>query len=406
MSGSFLDLRTLAFVLMLVTALLSVAMIFVWRKHKTYPGFGLWAFSNFTAAVGFLLVGFRGSLPDFITIIGANAFAFGSIVLSLEGIRRFRGVSSRKYFSLGSILLLILLFSYFTYVENNLLARIIIVSLMSGIACFLCAIELMRKDESGINNAYKQVGILFILAAVTSIARTFLTYRFSDIQDLFSPDTIQSFSFVGTILFTIALAFGYIILNSERTQNELQKTQSELEKLATTDFLTGINNTRKFFEISANEIQRCQRFRTSLSVIMFDIDFFKRINDTFGHAAGDKVLIEVVGICKKTLRGIDVLGRLGGEEFAVLLPHTDIKGALTVAEYLRAAIEKAEFKLFSETVNVTASFGVSGLLDKDKQIKTVLGRADSALYEAKRNGRNQVVLNLDGEPAEFAVALS
>jgi diguanylate cyclase (GGDEF)-like protein len=106
------------------------------------------------------------------------------------------------------------------------------------------------------------------------------------------------------------------------------------------------------------------------------------------------------------LRGIDVLGRLGGEEFAVLLPHTDIKGALTVAEYLRAAIEKAEFKLFSETVNVTASFGVSGLLDKDKQIKTVLGRADSALYEAKRNGRNQVVLNLDGEPAEFAVALS
>ena len=393
MFQKFFDIRTLTFVLMLMTMFLSAAMIFVWRKHKTYAGFGYWAISNLTAAVGFLLIALRGALPDFLTILTANTLILGSFLLSFEGIRRFRGLANRKFFSFGILLLQAPLLGYFTYSDNRVIPRIIVVSVINAAVCLLCAYELLRNVAKEILSAYRQVGLIFALFAVVSIARAVFTYLYSDMGDLFAPDWIQSLAFVATILFTIAWSFCYIILNTERTQQELQATQIEFERIAATDFLTGIGNSRRFFEISKNEVGRAIRFRNALSVIIFDIDHFKKVNDTYGHAAGDQVLVKIAEIGKKVLRNSDTFGRLGGEEFAVLLPHTNMIDGITVAEHLRQEIEKTETEFGAETIKITASFGVSEIKNNETEIKTALDRADGSLYEAKRNGRNQVIGN-------------
>lgn len=165
----------------------------------------------------------------------------------------------------------------------------------------------------------------------------------------------------------------------------------ELRKLAVNDGLTGLL-TRKAFEDEATRLtDLCRRHRHPLNVIYFDVDHFKSVNDKFGHEAGDKVLRAVSETCRTHLRQSDVFGRLGGEEFAVLLPETDQKGAILVAEKLRIAISAIRFSFRDETVGVTASFGVAGHEDRNYDLNEMLGRADSAMYEAKQSGRNRCV---------------
>ena len=175
--------------------------------------------------------------------------------------------------------------------------------------------------------------------------------------------------------------------------------------MAATDFLTSTKNSRSFYEVGENEIKRARRFRSSLSLIMFDIDFFKNINDDFGHSAGDQVLVEIADTCRRILRETDILGRLGGEEFGVLLPHTNIEGAATVAEFLRAAVEELNINFSSETIKITASFGVTELKGTDQEIRIMLDRADVSLYKAKNKGRNLVVAeNAEKNHLKLAVA--
>jgi len=166
---------------------------------------------------------------------------------------------------------------------------------------------------------------------------------------------------------------------------------AETRRLAITDSLLGVYNRRHFFELAHAEIERARRYHHPLSVIMIDVDEFKRINDTHGHLAGDQVLRAMAARCKAELRTVDVLGRYGGEELVVLLPETDMTGAVEAAERLRAAIASEPIVVDGSAISVTASFGVaSWSADQDTRLEDVLDRADRALYEAKRSGRNRV----------------
>lgn len=136
-----------------------------------------------------------------------------------------------------------------------------------------------------------------------------------------------------------------------------------------------------------DEINRVQRYQTALSLIILDIDYFKSVNDTFGHQVGDSVLIEMSNILQENLRNTDLLGRWGGEEFLIICPHTDINGTKELAEHLRLKIEKYDFKVIGHK---TSSFGVTSFKAGDT-IESLLKRADDNLYKAKENGRNQVV---------------
>lgn len=175
---------------------------------------------------------------------------------------------------------------------------------------------------------------------------------------------------------------------------ELEEKKS-LEKIlmhkASTDSLTGILNRRAFFDTCAKEVDIAKRYNHELSFLIIDIDHFKDINDTYGHLNGDIVLLDLVKTIQNTIRTIDVFGRIGGEEFAILMPETDIKSAEKLSERIRKNIAENHSTLEEVSVNITISIGLSYLTSSDYIIQTVLRRADLALFKAKRNGRNQTL---------------
>ena len=165
---------------------------------------------------------------------------------------------------------------------------------------------------------------------------------------------------------------------------------SEVQQLASTDGLTGLHNRRHFMELAKREFGRARRYQRPLTAIMMDIDHFKQVNDTYGHAVGDQALKIVADRCRKTVRDIDILGRYGGDEFAALLLETDLDGARIVAERLRRCVVEPPIVIGSGNPVITVSVGVA-ILDKTcTALDTLLVRADQALYVAKQAGRNQM----------------
>ena len=164
----------------------------------------------------------------------------------------------------------------------------------------------------------------------------------------------------------------------------------EMEKLAITDSLTGLYNRRYFFAYAENEIERSKRYNKHLSIIMMDIDHFKKINDSFGHQIGDQVLKEIADICLAILRKVDVMCRYGGEEFVVLLPETEVADAAHAAERMCTAISSLRLKTEKGDVSVSVSIGVAEMEKSRSSFEKLLAAADTALYSAKETGRNRV----------------
>lgn len=169
-----------------------------------------------------------------------------------------------------------------------------------------------------------------------------------------------------------------------------RKTEEELLRLAATDPLTGAFNRREFTVIAEREALRSNRYHHPLSVLMLDIDHFKRLNDTYGHAAGDKVLQRFTMICANALRNVDVFGRWGGEEFVALLPETDIQGASVIAERLRKLMADNVLTYNDHKIEFTVSIGIAEFKDGETSIDGVLSRADNAVYDAKKAGRDRI----------------
>ncbi len=181
----------------------------------------------------------------------------------------------------------------------------------------------------------------------------------------------------------------YVMDITQRKQDE-----EEIYLLATTDSLTGIANRREFTAVLGREMDRTRRYGTPMALAMYDLDYFKRVNDTFGHDVGDYVLQVVTGLVKENIRAIDIVARWGGEEFMVLMPHSDIQAAKNAAEKLRLAITGHRFDKVNE---LTVSFGVAAFEPQD-DMNSLLKRVDDALYQAKEQGRNRVEI-LTGEVA-------
>ena len=175
-------------------------------------------------------------------------------------------------------------------------------------------------------------------------------------------------------------------------QNEaaLGTALAEVQRLAITDSLTGLYTRRHFAARAENEFQRACRYRHPLSAIMVDIDHFKQVNDTSGHAVGDQVLQQVAGHCCQELRETDVVGRYGGDEIVILLPESDPVAAAQVAERLRQRIARQPMNTTTGPVAVTISLGIAALDDENLTLDILLSRADQALYDAKQGGRNRV----------------
>ena len=184
-----------------------------------------------------------------------------------------------------------------------------------------------------------------------------------------------------------------LLAEKEDLTEKLQAANAQLATLAATDGLTGLLNKRSLEEALARDLARADRSRASLGVVMIDVDFFKKVNDTHGHLIGDDVLKAVAALVASSLRTGDVAARYGGEEFVTVLPGSDLEGAVVVAERIRKRLEQTEISTPNGPLKVTASFGVAAVSGPDCRgaAKELLARADAALYAAKRAGRNRVV---------------
>jgi diguanylate cyclase (GGDEF)-like protein len=217
----------------------------------------------------------------------------------------------------------------------------------------------------------------------------------SIVEQRFSMETLES---QAAYLATLAESADENARRAEEARRQLEREiaerrllEAQLRRMATTDSLTGTLNRAQFLELGEREVERARRLGQGLAVLMLDIDHFKAINDRFGHHAGDEALKHFVAQLRTGVRKIDLLGRLGGEEFAVVVPGASGVAARQVAERLRARVAAAPLALGEQMIGITVSIGVATARDADRTLDPVLARADAALYGAKRGGRNRVL---------------
>ncbi|OON59261.1 GGDEF domain-containing protein [Massilia sp. KIM] len=204
---------------------------------------------------------------------------------------------------------------------------------------------------------------------------------------LFGPGMAGEFAYLMGYLLMIVNGFGFLLLCK-------QKDDAEMERLATTDFLTGLPNRHAFLERAEQARLAAQRQRQPLALMMIDIDHFKQLNDRWGHASGDEALVVFARTARDVLREHETIGRLGGEEFAMILPGAQLDEAVQAAQRLRLAVRAATVITSGPSYTMTVSIGVV-LLDPNEDLSGALARADHALYAAKRDGRDRVEI---GEP--------
>jgi diguanylate cyclase (GGDEF)-like protein len=193
---------------------------------------------------------------------------------------------------------------------------------------------------------------------------------------------------------------GRMLIYSDIT--DIVKNARELERLATTDGMTGIYNRRHFLALADHEWSRARRYGRPVSFLMVDIDYFKAVNDTFGHQVGDEMIVHLANLAHGCKRDTDVLARIGGEEFALLLPETDLVSAQVVAERLRREVATNPLTAAARAIPATVSIGVAFATDSMSDVSDLMKAADQALYDAKRAGRNRVIASGVAAPSIVA----
>jgi diguanylate cyclase (GGDEF)-like protein len=193
------------------------------------------------------------------------------------------------------------------------------------------------------------------------------------------------------VVYPILAARMRTALRLKQATMELEIMNHELRRLATTDPLTRLSNRRHFFSLANAEFSKAQRHNRPLSIIMMDVDEFKMLNDTYGHAAGDKALDILADCCREAVRESDLVGRIGGEEFAICCPDADLQGASVIAERIRTTCERRVVSFGERTFTFTVSLGVTCRAKNDSNFDDMLNRADQLLYQAKGAGRNKAV---------------
>lgn len=184
----------------------------------------------------------------------------------------------------------------------------------------------------------------------------------------------------------------YDVTDIATSKRALERANEQLAKLSMTDRLTGLLNRGTWENLVDAEFERFRRYGQATCLVMFDIDFFKKVNDNHGHLAGDEVIKHAAEIARNNLRQSDSIGRYGGEEFGIVLPETDAEGARVICERIRESIEQSVVQTTTAPIRYTVSVGLSQLTDRPKNHMKWMQQADEALYAAKKNGRNNVVV--------------
>ena len=384
-----LDIRTLALTNLLLGLFLGVGSLVFARIHPSFRGFQSLGFSYLLLSLGFILFGLREYISDFFSIILANALIISAFSLLIMGTLKFLKFERYPFnkISIALICIMIILFIYFTYFEVNVNARVIVISCLIASLSIFAGYKVLTNKDKIILTFTRLLGFAFIYCAIVFSIRIYLTIDEPQLNNFMNAGTIHAFSLIALQLVVIMSSFTLTISASQQLAHKLTIQ-------ATVDSLTNVYNRRAFDEFANKSVLRAQREKTPMSVILMDIDLFKKINDRYGHQIGDKVLKEFSLRLKNCLREYDILARYGGEEFSLLLPDTDSTTAMIIAEKLRDTIAQPVFCLENENnLKVTASFGVATFQGENINYQLLLTCADQALYNAKGSGRNCVKLH-------------
>jgi diguanylate cyclase (GGDEF)-like protein len=377
-----LDFGTLSVVTVFVTALLGALLVFAGLQNSNIRAPTWWGAAQIVGAVGLGLATSRGSVPDFVSSDIANALLLLAYGLTWAGARIFDG---RKVLPLVVVFApVVWLFAcHIPVFEHDVNLRVVVVSAMMAMLVAATAEELWRGRDEPLMSRWPTVIVLLAYAAVL-LARIPATY-FSPHLDDNSPLTGASFTLIafGTLLFSVVMSF--LLLNMTKERTELQHKINAL-----VDPLSGIANRRAFLDGAGQLCARQALQHEPLAMLLFDLDRFKDINDRMGHAVGDRVLQAFARTTTATL-GADVqFGRIGGEEFAALLPVGDLGEAYAIADRVRRNFAAVAARFTNGGLVPTVSVGVALCADAKSDVDTLLEVADRALYRAKANGRDRV----------------
>jgi len=381
---------TLLIVAAILAALVTGVLSAVWLFNRRIPGLRLWAQALFCATVFCINLLLRDHVPLPLSVVLAQSSIALTAYLCLLGAREYMGKAPLGH-GVAALALALLLATalFFTLVKPNVQVRIVLTGLVPGVIFIAAAHTLAR-------GGFRKVPARYLFAATVGVHGAFLLvrpllFKLAAPAEGAQPEAgivaaLSQFVVLESTLAVVLVAFGALMLTNEFITNELRH-------LAEVDPLTNVFNRRAFLTLLDKAISNAQRTQTTLPVLVMDLDHFKKVNDSWGHRAGDDVLRHFVMLAQRCLRKEDVMGRLGGEEFAIFLPNAGAGGAIAVAERLRAMVEAHPVVTEQRSIALTVSVGVT-LCAGSESAGTALQRADEAMYLAKERGRNRVEMTV------------
>jgi diguanylate cyclase (GGDEF)-like protein len=377
---SFLDGPTFAFVAVCIVAQLGLFLILTWLQQRDVRAFAWWGSAYLIGAASLVL---WAAPQPWLPLPGELPFALIFVACGMiwNGVRLFRGRSLRPFASLAGAGIWLVLCQLPLFAEGST-ARIALGALVVSAYTFFIAFELSRERRRSLQSRTAVIVVPCLHAAIFLMP---LAMR------AFAPEAIAarwlSVFALETIIYAVGTAFIVLLMVKDHHVGIYRHA-------ATTDFLTGLLNRRAFLEC-ALRLCACQAERYPVTLLMLDLDHFKSINDRFGHAVGDEVLRLFAQVIRRSTRATDIVGRLGGEEFAIIVAQP-MDLALRIGERVRRGIEAAGINVAGHNIGATVSIGAATSYDLVSNIDALIARADHALYRAKGQGRNRLYMADEG----------
>ena len=377
-----LDSTTMVLVLALGNlALCSVLFFFDYGAPRA-PALASWGLSKQVQAAAWVLLALGGArvVPEPLALPAGWALLIGGVALESGALWEMVGKTRWRRTMVPLAVVAVAVFLVCYLIDDIGLRNLAALLLLGGF--YLGSSAALAQGWRAATMLQRALAIVTALLALVVAARGILVLVTPDGWRWLSHDLLRQLSSAALYLLMLVSGFGCLLLARERLQ-------AELERLETVDTVTDAPNRRGFFNTLAPWMALARRPGLPTALVVLDLDGFKRVNDGYGHPAGDVVLRHVAGLCKRALRDSDQLARLVGGEFAVLLPRTGLEEAAIVAERMRGAIETTPVKTERAMISMTASFGVTTIRPDDSNV-TLLQRADEAMRAAKAAGRNRI----------------
>lgn len=376
------DVRTLVLIHVAVNIGQALVMVYLWSVQRNYPPAKDWAIGSLMFAMGLFLFSLRNNVPVVLSESISNLFLLPGLMIFNFGIVKATGRKPSFHLGIAFCILTNVFLVWFSAISPAPLVAAFIQNIFIITFDLYVAYTCLKATAPKGNHTFQIIGVLYVILVLACSWRVaggifHLTLSF--------PETLPRLFWIAMSLIVFPMTTVLLTLHTS------QRLQEEINEQARCDVLTGAFNRRAFEEFANREWAQAVRHGSPVSILMVDIDHFKKINDQYGHPVGDETLAQMSHAAQLALRANDIWCRIGGEEFVALLPNTAIDQALIVAERIRCVVEETTVSTASGLLNISVSIGVAERLSAQSHWSEFLATSDDALYKAKAAGRNRVL---------------